>query len=446
MHRLASALAIAALAFTGCANNSTPSVDGRDDSFTTDGKLDGFLCTPQEAVAILEVANTMSLADLKSEVDLAAKAADNIVAFRLGDDESEGTSDDETFGSLAELDHVPYIGPTAFGKLLDYVHAADLVDDDPVREWHTETVANGAVADFTVSKDGKPVVVYYTGAPPYQLRLPNGTTIELPADAIRTGQGSPKVAVDSTGAPHVFYEAGPASGPDNFNHASYKNGQWTQHEVLPGDVNSNLHVDQGPGGQIFVLENHYVGSSGYQNTLYTVASNGTTTSESLWLSDGEEIHFNVDLDGFPALAWERTTVRTGRRTATGWVTRDTGFAESVTAIATTGGANPTVGVERPLYDPALQTFHPEGGAFAEGQTFEHGSTVSNMDATVDELGTAHICEITDGNVVHLQVDPTGALTPTIVGSADRCWIGLDASGKVHMMWSLGSVINHGTFE
>src|SRR4051812_15799403 len=102
MHRLASALAIAALAFTGCANDSATRADGPDDAFTTDGKLDGFQCTPQEAAAILEAANTMSLADLKSEVQLAAKAAENIIAFRLGDDEAEGTSDDETFGSLAE--------------------------------------------------------------------------------------------------------------------------------------------------------------------------------------------------------------------------------------------------------------------------------------------------------------------------------------------------------
>ena len=278
MHRVASALAIASLVFAGCASETTTRADGRDDSFTSDGKLDGFQCTPQEAAAILEVANTMSLADLKNEVQLAAKAADNIVAFRLGDDEDEGTSDDETFGSLAELDHVPYIGPTAFQKLLDYVHAADLVDDGPIREWHTETVANGTSADVTVTKDGKPVAVFYTGAPPYQLRLPNGTSVALPADPMRVDSlGAPQVAVDASGTPHVFYENAAFNAPREYKHASYKNGQWTQHAVSPSNVNTRMHVDQGPGGQIFLLESHYISSNSYQSTLLTIASNGTAT-------------------------------------------------------------------------------------------------------------------------------------------------------------------------
>jgi hypothetical protein len=256
--------------------------------------------------------------------------------------------------------------------------------------------------------------------------------------------GQPQVAVDAGGVPHVFYQTSANGAPHEFKHASYRNGQWTQHAPIAGDY---VLVDQGPGGQMFVLEHHYTGGSNYEHlsTLHTVAANGQSTSEMLWTSD-DELHLNVDRDGFPAVAWKKGTVRTGRRTSAGWQTRDTGFVESVTAIATTGGANASVAVERPLYSPALQVFRPVGAAFVEGEKFKHQSVVYNMDATIDSQGTAHVCEITDGNVVHAMLDTTGTLTTTVVGAADHCWIGLDAAGKLHLMSSLGSVINHATYQ
>jgi hypothetical protein len=110
-----------------------PAIDGRDDSFVTDGKSDtgGVAEGTPEAAAVLYVANTTSPADLVGAVGLAQRAADNLVAVRVGDDGLPGTTDDATFHTLAALDAVPFIGPIAFGKLLAYARDNDLVGDVP---------------------------------------------------------------------------------------------------------------------------------------------------------------------------------------------------------------------------------------------------------------------------------------------------------------------------
>lgn len=117
----------------GCTAGDGEEIDGEFDRHIVDGKADtgGVQEGTAEAAAVLHVASTFTRADLVSDVGLAAKAADNIVAYRAGDDETSNTSDDEKFETLAELDAVPFMGPIAFGKLLAYAQANDLVEDDP---------------------------------------------------------------------------------------------------------------------------------------------------------------------------------------------------------------------------------------------------------------------------------------------------------------------------
>lgn len=98
---------------------------GEDDAEFDDltpGKADtgGLQENTPDACGVLRVANGLTATKLKSSVKLTTTAANNIAAYRRGDDELASTSDDETFDSLAELDAVPYVGPVAFGKLLSY--------------------------------------------------------------------------------------------------------------------------------------------------------------------------------------------------------------------------------------------------------------------------------------------------------------------------------------
>lgn len=98
--------------------------DGRDDSFLGgDGKADtgSVVEGSPDALAVLQVANERG-ADEMHQHGVPKRAAQNIVAVRLGDDGVAGTSDDVTFGTLAQLDAVPYVGPQAFARLLAYAN------------------------------------------------------------------------------------------------------------------------------------------------------------------------------------------------------------------------------------------------------------------------------------------------------------------------------------
>ncbi len=79
----------------------------------------------QRDAAILGLVNdaTTTLAVLDDEVPLDARAATNIVAHRDGADAVFGTSDDRLFASVAELDMVPYVGPSALDALAAYALA-----------------------------------------------------------------------------------------------------------------------------------------------------------------------------------------------------------------------------------------------------------------------------------------------------------------------------------
>lgn len=129
--------------FTGCAAVDPDLVDGEHDAFVSEGKADsnGIEDGSPEARGVLRVANEASLEVLDNStrqggVGLDRRAAENIVAYRVGDDGIAGTSDDERFDTLAELDAVPYVGPVAFRKLLAYADAngytADDEEEDPI--------------------------------------------------------------------------------------------------------------------------------------------------------------------------------------------------------------------------------------------------------------------------------------------------------------------------
>jgi hypothetical protein len=110
-----------------CTADPDGAEDPRDAPFLIEGKADTGSVTEEspEAAAILELANTATFEVLAtpSEVGLSERAADNIIAYRIGDDGLAGTADDNPFDTLAELDLVPFIGPVAFDHLVAYVRA-----------------------------------------------------------------------------------------------------------------------------------------------------------------------------------------------------------------------------------------------------------------------------------------------------------------------------------
>ncbi len=98
--------------------------DGEFDTFATGGKEDGGFgpCVVERVLAFVNAPGT-DLIVLK-KAGLHTKAAQEIVAARLGPDGVVGTEDDLTFADLVALDGVKFVGPVAMEQLAAHVEAA----------------------------------------------------------------------------------------------------------------------------------------------------------------------------------------------------------------------------------------------------------------------------------------------------------------------------------
>jgi hypothetical protein len=106
--------------------------DEIDDPITLPGKADGLDgATPAELDAILALVNTAELELLDIDIALDVRAAEAIVTHRNGADAVLGTADDDPIDDIAELDAVPWVGTTAFGKLLAWVRAHAPANEPP---------------------------------------------------------------------------------------------------------------------------------------------------------------------------------------------------------------------------------------------------------------------------------------------------------------------------
>jgi phosphatidylserine/phosphatidylglycerophosphate/cardiolipin synthase-like enzyme len=95
-----------------------------------DGKSDGGIDEGSpEALAVLALCNdgSVDVGELDDDAGLHATAARNIIGHRDGADGAPGTGDDDPYDTLAELDAVPFVGPTALSALLAYAEDKGLL-------------------------------------------------------------------------------------------------------------------------------------------------------------------------------------------------------------------------------------------------------------------------------------------------------------------------------
>lgn len=119
--KLSHLIAISLLVLSACAGADESveldSADARDARFLVDAKADN-LGIPAEIVdTMLHHANTLTEDELDIDVALDARAARNIVAYRANG----------PFLTLEELDAVPWVGPSAFQKLVAYAQANPVI-------------------------------------------------------------------------------------------------------------------------------------------------------------------------------------------------------------------------------------------------------------------------------------------------------------------------------
>jgi phosphatidylserine/phosphatidylglycerophosphate/cardiolipin synthase-like enzyme len=105
---------------SACALETEASPDGEHDDAVGAGKADGSdfsACELAAVVSLLNAAET-SAATLKS-AGVHSRAATSLVTHRDGADEAFGTSDDDRFGDIAEVDAVPWVGAAALRQLVE---------------------------------------------------------------------------------------------------------------------------------------------------------------------------------------------------------------------------------------------------------------------------------------------------------------------------------------
>jgi hypothetical protein len=127
--RKSTALEFLAVALTawGCSSADgpaePPSPDGEHDSFgigKADGPAGGYeACQLREVLMVVN--DTTDAGFLANVAKVHSRAANNIVAHRLGADGKCGTGDDDLFDDLAELDAVPWVGQAALRALAKHV-------------------------------------------------------------------------------------------------------------------------------------------------------------------------------------------------------------------------------------------------------------------------------------------------------------------------------------
>jgi hypothetical protein len=92
-----------------------------------------------EGVALIDFLNTESTTTtvLDDEVPLDRRAAGNLIAHRDGGDRAYGTSDDDLYNNIAEVDAVRWVGPKTIERMIDYVARQGLIpnDNDLLGSW-----------------------------------------------------------------------------------------------------------------------------------------------------------------------------------------------------------------------------------------------------------------------------------------------------------------------
>lgn len=107
------------LALTACATDGaeTESPDGINDVGIGDGKGDGAELSECQTAEVLKLLNSgATIEDLEGK-GVHARASENLVTYRDGEDGTFGTEDDNTFEDLAEVDAVDFVGEVALTQL-----------------------------------------------------------------------------------------------------------------------------------------------------------------------------------------------------------------------------------------------------------------------------------------------------------------------------------------
>ena len=137
----------------GCLSNELSTWEGE-----VSGSSKGIVSGTPEAIGLLDFLNDPStdfeVLDLDAALD--RRAAGNLISHRNGGDDVYGTSDDDLFSSIREVDNVRWVGPRSIERMVDYAESIGFV---PVG---TDYLGTWDGIDFTVNEAETTVVFVNT--------------------------------------------------------------------------------------------------------------------------------------------------------------------------------------------------------------------------------------------------------------------------------------------
>lgn len=131
------------LALVGCVSNELDTWEG-DVAASSMGIVSG---TP-ESIGLIDFLNDAStdFEVLDLDVGLDRRAAGNLISHRNGGDDVYGTSDDDLFSSVREVDSVRWVGPRSIERMVKFAEALGFVPTG------TDYLGTWDRVDFTVNE------------------------------------------------------------------------------------------------------------------------------------------------------------------------------------------------------------------------------------------------------------------------------------------------------
>lgn len=162
----------------GCMSNELSTWEGE-----VSGSSKGIVSGTPEAIGLLDFLNDPSTDYDVLDIDAALdrRAAGNLISHRNGGDDIFGTSDDDLFSSIREVDDVRWVGPRTIERMVEFAESIGFVPTG------TDYLGTWDGVDFTVN-EADTTLVFVNSASEEELDLDLGLNARAVASIIDAGE------------------------------------------------------------------------------------------------------------------------------------------------------------------------------------------------------------------------------------------------------------------
>ena len=162
----------------GCLSNELSTWEGE-----VSGSSKGIVSGTPEAIGLLDFLNDPSTDFDVLDIDAALdrRAAGNLISHRNGGDDIFGTSDDDLFSSVSEVDNVRWVGPRSIERMVDFAESIGFVPTG------TDYLGTWDGVDFTVN-EADTTVVFVNSASEEELDVDLGLNARAVGSILDAGE------------------------------------------------------------------------------------------------------------------------------------------------------------------------------------------------------------------------------------------------------------------